>query len=102
MAPVQEVLSGARYGFAPGGVLGEAADKRVVQIGVGESPGSSVAWAVETTREIVLGVRVPEYCGGMMPPVVTVRVTLPGGTKPIRAVLCSVDPCNFGTGPRPP
>jgi hypothetical protein len=90
------------YGFVPSGASGETADQRVVEVGVGERPGSSVAWAVETAQEIVFGVKVPEYCSGARPPVVTIRVTLPGGTKPIRAVLCSVDPCNFGPGPRPP
>jgi hypothetical protein len=81
---------------------GDGAGKRIVWIGVGETPGSSVAWAVETAGEVVLGVRVPAYCGGAMPPDVTIRVALPAGTKPIRAVLCDVDPCNFGAGPGPP
>jgi hypothetical protein len=97
-APTDDVLSPA--GEAP--PVPRADGGRIVDVDVGERPGSSVVWAVETAREIVFGVRVPAYCSGARPRLTSIRVTLPAGPKPIRAVLCDVNPCNFGPGPGPP
>ena len=42
-----------------------------------QNPNASIVWAVETPQAVVVGVVVRPYCGGAVPPFVSLTVRLP-------------------------
>jgi hypothetical protein len=73
--------------------------KRTVRFRVGHHPGASIGWVVATPSEVVIGARLPAYCGGAAPPEVVLEVELPASGKPVKIVECHVGTC---TGPPRP
>lgn len=89
--------SAAQYRKASGSEPPASVDfarERVVRVTVSERPSATIASVVETEQEIVVGVNVPVYCGGAMPPSPTFDVVVPVSGKTVRVQECRQGVCS--------
>ena len=73
---------------------------RIAYRTVRQNPNASVVWIVEAPTEIVVGLRVPDYCGGAAPPDSLIAALVPASSKPVRFATCSTNACDHSI-PRP-
>ncbi len=69
--------------------------RRMVTFGVRESPDFEVLWVLEQDGQILLGVRLPAYCGGPAPVPTLAVVLIPASATPVAEMPSR---CRTGTG----